>query len=94
MSQRPTPEESMKAEEWRAMLEAAAKAQPGTFPLPRAMPIDPLTAALVLANTVAEIIKMMIEAQSPETRAKFAEMQMQDLQKWRDFLDKLAPKKD
>jgi hypothetical protein len=51
--------------------------------------MDPLTAALVLANTIAEIVKQAIEAQPAEARAEFARMQVEDLQKWRAFLEKL-----
>lgn len=54
--------------------------------------MDPLTAALQLANTIAEIVKLSIEAQPPEVRAEFAKMQLEDFKRWRDFLDKF--KKD
>ena len=51
--------------------------------------MDPLTAALVLANTIAEIVKLAIEAQPPEVRAAFAQQQLEDFQKWRAFLERL-----
>ncbi len=54
--------------------------------------MEPLTAALMLANTIAEIVKLTIEAQPPEVRAKYAEIQLADLLKWRAFLERLAPK--
>jgi hypothetical protein len=54
--------------------------------------MDPLTAALQLANTIAEIVKLTIEAQPPEVRAAYAKAQLEDFQKWRDFLSRLAPK--
>jgi hypothetical protein len=51
--------------------------------------VDPLTAALVLANTIAEIVKLAIEAQPPEVRAEFARIQLEDLKAWRAFLERL-----
>lgn len=50
--------------------------------------MDPLTAALILANTIAELIKLSIESQPAEVRAEFAKMQLEDFRKWRDFLDR------
>lgn len=54
--------------------------------------MDPITAALVLANTIAEIVKLSIEAQPPAVRAEYAKIQLEDFQKWRDFLQQLIPK--
>jgi hypothetical protein len=54
--------------------------------------MDPLTAALVLANTIAEIVKLSIEAQPPEVRAEYAKAQLDDFQKWRAFLERFHPK--
>jgi hypothetical protein len=51
--------------------------------------VDPLTAALQLANTIAEIVKLAIEAQPPEVRAEFARIQLEDLKAWRAFLERL-----
>lgn len=51
--------------------------------------MDPLTAALNLANTIAEIIKLAIESQPPEVRAEFARQQAQDLMAWRKFLESI-----
>lgn len=54
--------------------------------------MDPLTAALNLANTVAEIILEAIKSQPPEVRAAFAVAQLEELKRWQAFLDKLAPR--
>lgn len=51
------------------------------------MVVDPLTAGLNLANTIAEIVKISIESQPEEVRAEYAKMQLEDFKKWRDFLD-------
>jgi hypothetical protein len=53
--------------------------------------MDPLTAALVLANTIAEIVKSAIESQPPEVRAELARMQLEDVKAWRAFFEKLKP---
>lgn len=50
--------------------------------------MDPLTAALQLANTIAQIVKLTIEAQPPEVRAEYAKLQLEDLKRWWEFLDK------
>lgn len=54
--------------------------------------MDPLTAALQLANTIATIVLAAIEAQPPDARAEFARMQLEDLRKWRAFVETLQPK--
>jgi hypothetical protein len=54
--------------------------------------MDPLSAALVLANTIAEIVKLAIESQPAEVRAEFARLQLEDLKAWRAFLQGLQPK--
>lgn len=54
--------------------------------------MDPLTAALQLANTIAEIVKLAIESQPPEVRAELARMQLDDLKAWRDFIQRLQPR--
>ena len=54
--------------------------------------MDPLTAAFTLANTIAQIVKLSIEAQPPDVRAEYAKMQLEALQKWMAFLDRLQPK--
>lgn len=45
--------------------------------------MDPLTAALQLANTLAQIYLVGLQAQSPEQRAEFARMQLEDMKAWR-----------
>ena len=54
--------------------------------------MDPLTAALILANTVAEIVKLAMEGQPPEVRAEFARMHLEDMHKWRAFVERFSPK--
>lgn len=54
--------------------------------------MDPLTAALQLANTIADIVKLSIESQPPEVRAEFAKMQLEDLKAWRQLLARFLPK--
>jgi hypothetical protein len=49
--------------------------------------MDPVTAALQLANTIASIVKLSIESQPPEVRAEYAKMQLEDLKKWREFVE-------
>ena len=53
--------------------------------------MDPLTAALQLANTIAQIVLLSIQSQPPEGRAAFAKAQLEDFQKWREFLDRFKP---
>ncbi len=50
--------------------------------------MDPLTAALTLANTIAQIVLLSIQSQPPEVRAEYAKIQLENLQQWRAFLDK------
>jgi hypothetical protein len=52
--------------------------------------MDPLTAALTLANTIAEIVKLSIEAMPADTRAEYARMQVEDLKAWRAFLERFT----
>jgi hypothetical protein len=54
------------------------------------MAMDPLTAALNLANTIAEIVKLAIESQPPEVRAEIARMHLEDMKRWREFIEKIA----
>jgi hypothetical protein len=56
--------------------------------------MDPLTAALQLARTIAEIIKLVIESQPADVRAEFARIHLEDLKRWRDFVDKLVKRND
>lgn len=51
--------------------------------------MDPLTAALQLATTIAEIVKLTIEAQPMEVRAEYAKQALADFKAWRLFLAKL-----
>ena len=51
--------------------------------------MDPLTAALTLANTIAQIVLSAMESQPPEVRAELAKMQLEDVKAWRAFFGKL-----
>jgi len=54
--------------------------------------MDPLTAALELANTIAKIILISIESTPPEIRAEQARLNFEVLKKVLEFIDKLQPK--
>jgi hypothetical protein len=54
--------------------------------------MDPLIAALSLANTIAQIVLLSIQAQPPEVRAEYAKAQLEDFQRWREFLSHFLPK--
>lgn len=47
--------------------------------------MDPLTQALQLANTIAQIWLLAMESQPPDVRADFARMQFEDWKAWRAF---------
>lgn len=51
--------------------------------------MDPLTAGLILLNTVAEIIKLAIESQPMETRAEYARMALNDYKESRRWIENL-----
>ncbi len=53
--------------------------------------MDPLTAALQLANTIAQIVLLAIQSQPPEVRAAYAVTQLEDFKQWRALLDTLKP---
>jgi hypothetical protein len=53
--------------------------------------MDPLTAALQLANTIAEIVRLAIEAQPPEVRAELAKLHLEQLRAWLTFLERFKP---
>ncbi len=55
--------------------------------------MDPLTAALQLANTVAQIILLSIESQPADVRAEYARLRLDDIKAWREFLDQFQPTK-
>lgn len=54
--------------------------------------MDPLTAALNLANTLAQIVLEAMKGQSPEVRAKLWERHIKDLDKWDAFWGHLVKK--
>jgi hypothetical protein len=51
--------------------------------------IDPFTAALNLANTTPEIIKMQFEAMTPEQRAAAVTRQLEILENIRKFIERI-----
>jgi hypothetical protein len=54
--------------------------------------MDPITAALKLADTIAEIVKLAMESQPPEVRAELWRMHLEDMKAWRSFWQGLLPK--
>lgn len=48
--------------------------------------MDPLTAALTLANTMLELAKLVIESQPPEVRVELWRFYLEDLKEWREDL--------
>jgi hypothetical protein len=56
--------------------------------------MDPLTAALLLATEIAKLIHVAIESQPPDVRAEFAKMHLEDMQKWRAFLERFRLPKE
>ncbi len=51
--------------------------------------MDPLTAALQLANTIAEIVKLAIESQPADVRAELARLHLEEFRRWQTFLERL-----
>lgn len=51
--------------------------------------MDPLTQALILANTIAGIVSRTLDAMPPDAKAEYARLQVEQLHRWRDFCDKL-----
>lgn len=51
--------------------------------------MDPVTQALTLAATIAQIILTSIQAMPPDQRAEFARLQLEDLRRWHDLIDKI-----
>jgi hypothetical protein len=54
--------------------------------------MDPLTAVLQLANTIAEIVKLAMEGQPPDVRAELWRQHLEDENAWREFWSHLIPK--
>jgi hypothetical protein len=54
--------------------------------------MDPITAALELANTIARIVEKVIDALPAEEKTAFAKIQLDNLKRWQDIVDKLAIK--
>lgn len=54
--------------------------------------MDPLTAAIQLAGKIVDAWTAIYAAASPETKTKVADQFYQDMQDWRAFFEKLAPK--
>ena len=51
--------------------------------------MDPFTAALLLANTIAEIVKLTIESTPPEVRAEQAKIHLEFLKRFLEFVQNL-----
>lgn len=54
--------------------------------------MDPFTAALELANTIAKIVLIVIESTPPEIRAEQAKLNFETVKKLLELVDKLQPK--
>ena len=58
--------------------------------------MDPLTQLLILANTIAETVKLAIEGQEPAVRAELWRMYLEDVKELRaiikTLIHTLAPK--
>jgi len=50
-----------------------------------------LIPAFELANTIAKIVLLEMESQTPEVRAEIARMHFEDLKKFREFLERFRP---
>jgi hypothetical protein len=57
--------------------------------LPIPVPLDPLTAALQLVNSILNLIAVVVESQPPDVRATLWRMHVEDLKEWRTFLKSL-----
>jgi hypothetical protein len=57
--------------------------------LPIPVPLDPLTAALQLVNSILNLIAVVVESQPPDVRATLWRMHVEDLKEWRAFLKSL-----
>jgi hypothetical protein len=52
--------------------------------------MDPLTAALLLANTIAEIVKLLIESQPLDVREDYARKQWEVLKPFWEQIERLT----
>lgn len=50
--------------------------------------MDPLTAALQLANTIAKIALAQLETATPEQRRELLQMFIDDAKRWRGLIDR------
>jgi len=57
--------------------------------VPIPVPVDPLTAALQLVNSILALITAVVESQPPDVRATLWRMHVEDLKEWRAFLKSL-----
>jgi hypothetical protein len=60
---------------------------------PRGMSLlmDPLTQALALLNTIAQIDLLLMQGMTATDRAKYDEIRLARMQRWEDFIEKLHP---
>jgi hypothetical protein len=56
--------------------------------------MDPITAALILANTIAEMWKAHLASLPPAQQAEAALWVHEDLKAWREFFEKFQLPKD
>ena len=56
--------------------------------------MDPVTAALNLATEVVKLIALIVETTPPEVRDERAKIALEDLRRWREFVDRFRPKGD
>lgn len=54
--------------------------------------MDPLTAALNLANTIAQIILISVQSQPPDVRAEYAKAQLDAFHQWQALIERFLPK--
>lgn len=54
--------------------------------------MDPLSAALALVTAIVNAHAEMLKGMTPEQRVQYAQMILDDMKAWRDFLKLFAPK--
>lgn len=53
--------------------------------------MDPFTALVQLANTIAQIVLLSIESQPADVRAEYARQQLEAFKAWLAFLERFRP---
>ena len=75
-----------------ALVEQFRAAGSGELPLQVQLPLDPVTAALLLGTEVVKLIEKILDGMPAEVKAEYAKLALEDLRAWRAFLDKLTGK--